>query len=116
MRLGDLFCFVPAPLGSVVLFLQHQWLAAILVAGSLTLFGVAIRFVNAHLKDVDRAGGRAAWKLESYATVDDREKARTLELRANEDRRMIKLEGEHQRREFKHRNSNRADQLRLFRW
>jgi len=50
------------------------------------------------------------------ATVEEKERSRDNALRHEEDRRLSKLEGKQQRREFKRRSSSRADQLSLFRW
>jgi hypothetical protein len=108
MRPGDLYFLLPAP-GALTAFFDHRnWLAALIATAALTVLA-------AFLRDVSRAGGWADWKLRNYGTVEARETARTKALRAEEDRRMIKLENRHQRQEYKRRMSSWWDQLRLFR-
>lgn len=119
MRPSDLFCFVPAPVGSGALFMQENWLAGLAVAAVLALIGGFVIFLKWLLNDIDQEGGLWEWQRARYKVVEDRERARGLALRAEEDRRMMELEGEHRRGEYKRRMSswsNRLrDQLKLFR-
>jgi hypothetical protein len=109
MRPGDLyFLLVPPPAGVGAFLTQRGWVAAIVVATVVTLLGVLIRVVNFFIGDAKRAGGYTAWQKERYGAVPEREMARDTELRGEEGRRMIKLEGKQQRREFKRRNSTSA--------
>jgi hypothetical protein len=116
MRPGEIYYLLVPPPAAVGTFIaEHEWLASILVLASLTVLGACIRLLNAFLKDVTRAGGYTAWQKERYTRVEERETARDTELRREESRRMIKLEGKQQRREFKRRMSSWTDQLSLFR-
>lgn len=116
MRPGEIyFLLVPPPAAVGTFIARHEWLAAILVLVTLTLLGAFIRILNAFLKEVVRAGGYTAWQKERYAAVEEREAARDTEARHVEKRKMIKLEGKQQRREFRHRMSSWAGQLSLFR-
>ena len=106
MRPGELYFFlVPPPAGLGAFFAQHEWLTAILAAVVLTFLGILVRVVNFLIRDVERAGGVTGWQKERYAAVPERETARTTAVRAEEDRRIIELEGKQQRRELKGRNS-----------
>lgn len=116
MRPGDFYFFlVPPPAGLGAFLAQHKLAAAIAVAVTLTLLGATIRVLHAFLMDVKRAGGYTAWQKERYAAVPERETARDTELRRREGRKMVKLEGREQRREFRRRTSPWG-QLSLFRY
>lgn len=119
MRPSDLFCFVPAPVGSGALFMQENWLAGLAVATVLGLIGACVIVLRWLLKDIEEEGGLWEWQRSRYKLVEERERARGLVVRAREDQAMTKLEGEHRRREYKRRMSSWAnrlrDQLKLFR-
>lgn len=119
MRPSDLFCFLPAPVGSGALFLQENWLAGLAVAVALALIGACVVVLKWLLKDIEKEGGLSGWQRTRYKLVEDRERARGLALRAREERAMTELEGKHRRREYKRGVSSwpsqLRDQLKLFR-
>jgi hypothetical protein len=113
MRPGELFYFVPAPIGSGALFAQEQWLAGLLVAGVLAAVGAGAFLLRALVKDIRDAGGLWEWQRKRYEVMAHREAARDNKVEHAQRRRMRKLEGENQRREYQRQTSSRKEQLRF---
>lgn len=109
MRPGDVLWWVPSSASSVAFFLQQEWLTAVLVGAVLGLF-------TAFIRDVRREKGFWKWFRGGIKTADEVEEfldRRTVRVNA---RRMQKMEGRQQRREYKERHASDADQMKLFPW
>jgi hypothetical protein len=109
MRPSDLLYLAPPPIGSIALFLQEAWLAALVVAVVLTL-------LSAFVHDVHREGGLWKWIRGGIKTGE--ELGKTIDRRTPHviKRRREKLEARQQRREYKERHDPSSEQLNLFPW
>lgn len=110
MRPSDLLYLAPPPIGSIALFLQEAWLAALVVAVVLTL-------LSAFVHDVHRAGGLWKWARGGMKTGEELGKIIDRRTPSVLKRRREKYEARQQRREYEERHASSSEQLNLFpRW